>query len=131
MELKYRTLAIQPEFRYWFNEQNERWFLGAHFSMAYYDIALKGKYRYQDHNGKSPALGGGLAAGYRLPISKNKRWKMEFSLGAGVYLLHYDKFHNYRTGLLVGTEKKTVFSLDQANVSFVYAFDLKKKGSLK
>ena len=130
--LKFRTLTVQPEFRYWFKEQNEGWFVGAHFGLGYYNYALDGDYRYQDHNRETPAMGGGLAAGYRTHLSKDKRWKMEFSLGGGIYAANYDKFHNTpdtKDGLMVASSiKKTWYGIDQASVSIAYTFDLKKKG---
>ena len=128
--LKFRTLAIQPEVRYWFDKRY-RWFVGAHFGMGYYNFAFDGDYRYQDHNRETPAIGGGVSIGYRLPISKNNRWRVEFSLGAGVYSNHYDKFHNTprtKDGLMIESIKKTYWGIDQAAVSFSYSFDLKKKG---
>ena len=85
-----------------------------------------------DHNRETPAIGGGVSIGYRLPISKNNRWRVEFSLGAGVYSRHYDKFHNTlrtKDGLMIESIKKTYWGIDQAAVSFSYSFDLKKKGS--
>jgi hypothetical protein len=130
--VKFRTLAVQPEFRYWFNEDNQKFFIGAHFGYAQYvNVAVDGNYRYQDHDGKSPALGGGISVGYRMPISKSDKWDIEFSLGAGVYSLHYDKFHNTprtKDGLMIESIKKTYWGIDQAAVSFSYSFDLKKKG---
>ena len=133
--IKFRTLGIQPEIRYWFHPDNEGWFVGAHFGMAYYNIAWDGDYRYQDHNRETPAMGGGIAAGYRTHLSKNKKWKMEFSLGGGAYLLDYDKFHNTRVtkeGLMVKSSiNKTYWGLDQASISVAYSFDLMKKGGKK
>ncbi len=126
--VKFRTFAVQPEVRYWLSDRNDGWFAGIHGTLAYYNIATDGEYRTQDRDGKSPALGGGLAVGYRMPISRNNRWKLELSIGAGAYKLHYDKFRNYKNGLLVSTEKKTYIGIDQASVSFCYTFDLKKKG---
>jgi hypothetical protein len=129
--IKFRTLAVQPEFRYWLSKYNDGFFAGAHVGLAYYNFAFDGDYRYQDHNRKTPALGGGVNVGYRLPISKNHRWRVEFLLGAGVYLLHYDKFHNTpntKDGLMVESIKKTYWGIDQAAVSFSYTFDLKKRG---
>ncbi len=126
--VKFRTLAVQPELRYWLSENNEGWFAGAHFGLAYYNIATDGKYRTQDHDGKSPAVGGGLAVGYRMPVSRNKRWNMEFTVGAGAYSLNYDRFHNYTNGLRVDNKKKTYIGLDQVAVTFSYSFDLKKGG---
>ena len=129
--VKFRTAMIQPEIRYWFRDDNDGWYAGGHIGIGHYNVATNGEYRTQDHEGKSPALGGGLAFGYRLPISGNKRWKMEFSIGAGAYKLHHDKFRNYHNGLLVYTEKKTYVGIDQAAVSFSYTFDLKKKGGAR
>lgn len=126
--LKFRTFAIQPEFRYWPSKENRGFFAGAHLGFGYYNFALDGGYRYQDRNGKTPTVGGGVAVGYRLPISKNQRWSVEFAVGAGVYPLEYDVFHNGKNGLQVETVKRTYIGLDQVAITFGYAFDLKKKG---
>ena len=129
--VKFRTFAVQPEFRYWLSDENDGFFAGAHFGLAYYNLAIDGDYRYQDHNRETPAIGGGVSIGYRLPISKNNRWRVEFSVGAGAYTNHYDKFHNTpdtKDGLLIEDIRNTYWGIDQAAVSFSYSFDLKKKG---
>ena len=92
-----------------------------------YNLALGGKWRIQDHNGDTPAWGGGVNVGYRLPLSRNERWNVEFSLGAGVYKLHYDKFRNEYNGAYDSSVKKTFFGIDNVAVSFSYMFDLKNK----
>lgn len=71
--IKFRTFAIQPEFRYWLSMHNDGLFTGAHLGLMYYNFATNGNYRYQDHNRRSPAIGGGVSVGYRLPISRNNR----------------------------------------------------------
>lgn len=124
--LKFRTFAIQPELRYWFGD-NEGWFVGAHLGLAYYNYAVQGDWRIQDHNRETPAIGGGFSGGYRMPLGKNGRWTLEFVLGGGVYPLHYDKFHNERNGLLYESKKKTFWGVDNAAVTIAYKFDLKKK----
>ena len=129
--LKFRTFAIQPEVRYWPSRENTGLFAGAHFGWGYYNFAFDGEYRYQDRSAKTPAIGGGLSLGYRLPLSKNRKWNMEIAIGAGCYSLHYDKFHNTadtKEGLLVGSARETYWGIDQAALTFSYAFDLKKKG---
>ena len=125
--IKFRTFALQPEFRYWLSEENDGFFAGAHFGLAYYNFAFDGDYRYQDHNRETPAIGGGVSIGYRLPISKNNRWRVEFSLGAGVYSNHYDKFYNVNNGKLIETYRKTYWGIDNAAVNISYRFDLKKR----
>ena len=129
--IKFRTLAIMPESRYWISENNDGFFAGAHFGLAYYNFAFNGPYRYQDHFRQNPALGGGLSIGYRLPVSKNDRLHLEFSIGGGAYKLHYDIFYNTRhtqEGLLIESVNSTYWGIDQVAVSFSYAIDLKKKG---
>ena len=129
--IKFRTLAIQPELRYWFSGDNAGFFAGAHFGLAYYNFAFDGGYRYQDHAGNTPAIGGGVSIGYRMPISKNERWHMEFALGAGVYANRYDIFHNppcTKEGLMVESIKKPYWGIDQAAISFAYSFDIEKRG---
>ncbi len=125
--LKFRIFTIQPEFRYWFKPENRGWFIGGHFGMAYYNFALQGKWRIQDHNGRTPSLGGGISAGYRMPISRNGRWNAEFSLGAGVYNANYDKFRNEHNGKLGENIRKTFVGVDNVGVTFTYMFDLKKR----
>ena len=99
--------------------------------MAYYNLAFGGDYRYQDYNRETPSVGVGLSVGYRLPVSRNNRWSVEFSLGGGGYSRHYDKFHNTpntKDGLIIETVRKPYWGIDQAAVSVSYSFDLKKKG---
>ena len=125
---KFRTFAIQPEVRYWLNENNHGFFAGAHFTYAQYNVGLNGNdYRYKDHNGNSPALGGGISVGYKLPISRNNKWHIEFSIGAGVYDLYYDKFYNVPNGKLVNSYHKTYWGIDNAAINISYRFDLNKR----
>ena len=126
-EVKFRTLTLQPELRYWFRNNHTGWYTGAHLGASWFNLAAGGDYRYQDHNRCTPALGGGLNGGYRMPMSKNGRWWLEFSLGAGVYQVDYDKFQNRKNGAWIAHEKKVVFAVDQVAVSVTYRFDRKKK----
>ena len=131
--IKFRNFTVQPELRYWLSLReydgylhNAGLFLGAHLEMCYYNFAFDGKYRYQDYRGRTPALGGGLSLGYRLPISRNQRWKLEFSAGAGVYPLDYSLFDNtpdVLDGQWMERRQGTYFGLDQVSISVGYTFD--------
>ncbi len=126
-DLKFRTFAVQPELRWWFNKP-EGLFVGAHFGTAYFNFATKGDWRIQTQDGDRPLWGGGLAAGYRMPLSKrHPRWNIEFSLGAGVYDVYYDKFYNETNGPKADNGHTTFIGIDHAAVSFSYSFDLKKR----
>ena len=127
-DVKFHILSFQPELRFWLSGRNDGVFFGGHLGIAYYNFAFKGDYRYQDHNGDTPAIGAGLAAGYRLPISRDKRLKLEFSVGAGLYQLSYDKFNNTPDGKLAGSVQKVYAGPDQVAVTLSYALGGKKGG---
>ena len=124
--IKFRALTIQPEVRYWFSQENKGWFGGTHLGLCWFNYAKNEELRYQDHEGKSPAWGGGFSFGYRMPISRNQRWSLEFALGAGIYDAHYDTFHNVPNGKKMGTHHTTFIGIDQAVVNLSYRFDIKK-----
>ena len=132
--IKFRNLTVQPEVRWWprlhrYGDlyHNDGFFLGAHAEMSYYNFAFDGAYRYQDHRGHTPALGGGLALGWRHRLGGDDgRWFMEYSAGAGIYPLDYDVFHNtpdVRDGQIVYRRKRTYMGLDQVAVTVGYRFD--------
>lgn len=129
--VKFRTLAFQPELRLWSRPDNMRWFVGAHFGVAQYNMAIGGSRRYQDHDGHSPALGGGISAGYRRTLGRSGRWMMEFSLGAGAYSLHYDAWDNTTSvahGQKAYEKRKTFFGIDNVGITFIYSIPLTGKG---
>ncbi len=123
---KFRTFNVRPEIRYWFADRNYGWFAGAHLGIAYYNFAFNGEKRYQDHDGNTPAYGGGLAVGYRRHFGHDRRWLIEVSAGAGVYALDYDVFRNKHNGLIIDRCKKTYFGLDNIALSFGYTFYIKR-----
>ena len=123
-KVKFRTLTVQPEIRYWMMDENEEGFyVGLHAGLGWWNYALGGDYRYQDHKGRTPSIGGGLSAGYRMNLTADRRWRMEFTLGAGVYSANYDKYANGFNGpLLEESIKKTHFGIDNAAITFIYTF---------
>lgn len=127
---KYRTFTLQPEVRYWFRPDNQGFFVNAHMGVSWYNVAFTGPYRYQDHDGDTPAYGGGIGVGFRFNISRNGLWKLEASVGGGIYRLKYDLFENRPNGLLVGTKSRTFYCLDNVALSICYTFDMtrRKKG---
>lgn len=126
--LKFRGIVLQPEVRYYV-KGNEGFYAGAHFGLGWYNFALDGEFRIQDHRGRRPAFGGGLGLGYTLPFKKHPRWGMEFAIGAGVYDVKYDVFYNEPNGAYAEHGKHdTFFGVDNAAISFTYKFPFKKEG---
>lgn len=126
-DLKFRTFAVMPEVRFWFKPGNDGFFLGVHPGLAYYNIATDGEFRYQDHDGRTPALGGGVSVGFRFAVPRNPKWKFEASVGAGIYRLDYDVFRNVHNGPLVDRRRRTFYGIDNAAFSVCYTFDITRK----
>lgn len=122
--VKFRTSCIQPELRYWTGGGA---YVGVHASLAHFNYALGGGLRRQDHDGKTPAWGGGLSGGYRKRLDAQGNWWMELTAGVGVYRLHYDKFLNRINGPEVGSTRKTFLCIDNLAVTFAYRFDLNQQ----
>ena len=135
--LKFRTFMIQPEFRYYIPKTNGL-YVGAHFGVGHWNFALGDHapmlglddldgWRYQDHKGESPAIGGGLSLGYALQFKKNPNWGMEFAIGGGVYDAKYDVFYNEENGPYHERGARTTYiGVDNVSVSFTYKFDLRR-----
>lgn len=125
-DVKFRTLTLQPELRYWFRGCESSWYAGAHAGISYFNVAWGELFRYQDHQMNTPALGGGLSVGYRKPLGSSKHWCLDLSVGAGIYAIHYDRFINVENGFLVDSHETTYTGIDQASISLSYMFNLAK-----
>ena len=136
--VKFRNFIAQPELRWWPRLRgdghglyhNDGFFVGAHAELAYYNFAFDGRYRYQDHRGRTPALGGGLSLGWRRPFGREQRWSLECALGVGVYPVDYDLFDNtpnYLDGQLMGRRQETYVGIDEVAVTLGYSFGRPKR----
>ena len=122
--IKFRVLAFQPEIRYWFRRDLRGLFIGPHMTFGWYNIAVNGDYRYQDHIQNTPALGGGLGIGYKILLNDNENslWALEFGLGGGFVPLHYDIYYNVKNGRLVGDDYYNYWGPDQVFLSVTFRF---------
>ena len=90
-----RHWVVMPEYRYWFCQSFNGWFVGAHlmggqFNVSDVDMPF-GMFKSLDgrrHEGWF--AGGGVTAGYQWPLSRH--WNLEASFGIGYDYLKYDKF---------------------------------------
>ena len=123
--VKFRTLTIQPEVRYYIPKARG-FYVGAHFGLGHWNFATGGDWRYQDHNAETPSIGGGLGLGYALHFKKMPRLGMEFSIGAGAYNARYDVLYNEMNGPYHKRDQRTLYiGVDNVSISVTYEFDLK------
>lgn len=133
---KFRIAGTQPEVRYWFRNGTFLGpFVGAHFTFGWWNIAPGDGYRYQDHDGKRPTTGGGIEAGWKIPLGQKSkhpdRWGLEFTLGFGYMPLYSDKFYDVHNGMKIGEIHKNYWGIDNAAVSLTYKLNYKKRRNAK
>jgi len=90
-----RHWVLQPEYRYWFCQSFNGWFLGVHamggqFNAGGVKLPFGYKKGLRDHRYEGWFVGGGVTAGYQWPLSKH--WNLETSLGLGYDYIQYDRF---------------------------------------
>lgn len=90
-----RHWLVQPEYRYWFCQSFNGWFLGAHamggqFNAGGVKLPFGLVKDLRDHRYEGWYVGGGVTAGYQWPLSKH--WNLETSIGVGYDYIQYDKF---------------------------------------
>lgn len=83
---------VSLEYRYWLCERFSGHFFGIHGLYSEYNVSghnipilFKKDYRYRGY-----AWGGGVLYGYALPIGK--MWNIEFTVGADVLRMDYDRY---------------------------------------
>lgn len=122
---KFRVLGTQPELRFWLFDDFHGPFLAAHGTLGYYNVALPSwDYRIQDRDGRTPAYGGGLNAGWKFRLDRKRadRWGLEVSLGYGYLHLDFDRFENIDNGPYVSSGIENYLGLDHASVALTYRF---------
>lgn len=90
-----RHWLVMPEYRYWFCQNFNGWFLGVHamggqFNTGGVNLPFGIFKPLRDHRYEGWYAGGGVTAGYQWPLTKH--WNLETSLGVGYDYIQYDKF---------------------------------------
>lgn len=111
---------IQPEFRYWLCERFNGHFFGVHAMYANYNVnghnfmsVFDKDYRYEGY-----ALGGGISYGYHLMLGE--KWGLEFTVGAGIARMKYDRYGCELCDDRLDSKTKTYFGPTKAGISLVF-----------
>ncbi len=139
---KFRGLFIQPEVKRYFGA-HDRFGVGLHFGVGYYNWQYGDDYRYQTHKKRNPIGGAGVSFTYRVGFGGDSRWGLEVVLGLGAYLNDYDRYKtvpctcdpddlsHYVDGRCVCMDpehvRKAFAGIDKLGVSVTYTIDFKRK----
>lgn len=113
-----RTVALQPEARWWMGKETGRGhYLGVHAHAAWFNVKWNDT-RYQDT--RRPLLGAGLSYGYKQPLGEH--WGAEFSLGLGYANMKYNTYYNIVNGAQLDTRIRHYWGITRLGASLVYRF---------
>ena len=124
-QTSFRHWVLNPEYRYWFCEAFNGWFVGAHlnggqFNVASIDMPFGLLDELKDHRYEGWFAGGGISAGYQWVMSKH--WNLEASLGIGYDYIKYDKFKCGECGEKLFSGHKNYFGPTKLALSVLYIF---------
>lgn len=117
--------VVQPEYRYWFCEAFNGWFLGVHlmggeFNVGEVDLPFGLFDNLSTHRYEGWYAGGGVTAGYQWPLSRH--WNLEASLGVGYDYIRYDKFKCGECGEKLKSSHANYFGPTKLAISVLYVF---------
>lgn len=120
-----RHWLVMPEYRYWFCESFNGWFIGAHlmggqFNVSSVELPFGMFPELKDHRYEGWFAGGGISAGYQWMISKH--WNFEASVGLGYDYVKFDKFKCGTCGEKVTSSHTNYFGPTKAALSLIYIF---------
>lgn len=120
-----RHWALQPEYRYWFCEAFNGWFVGVHgvggeFNVGNIELPFNIYEGTKDHRYEGWYAGGGITAGYQWMLSRH--WNFEASVGLGYVYAQFDKYECGWCGEKVFSGHKNYFGPTKAALSFLYIF---------
>lgn len=124
-EKKMRHWVLQPEYRYWFCERFNGWFLGAHlmggeFNVGEVKLPMGIFPDLEDHRYEGWFVGGGVTGGYQWVLSRH--WNIEASVGLGYNYIKYDKFACGYCGELLKSGHRHYFGPTKVALSILYLF---------
>lgn len=122
---KLRHWVVQPEYRYWFCQTFNGWFVGAHLMGGQFNaggVKLPfGQFKaLRDNRYEGWFAGGGLTAGYQWPLARH--WNLETSVGVGYDYIKYDKFECKTCGNKTKTSDTHYVGPTKAALELIYAF---------
>ena len=75
---------------------------------------------FRDNRYEGWFAGGGLTAGYQMPLSRH--WNLETSIGFGYDYIHYDRYECRTCGNLTGEADRNYVGPTKAALELIYMF---------
>lgn len=116
---RWKHWFVQPEARYWLNDNMKGHFFAANMIGGQFNTTLNGARRQ--------GWGAGIGAGYGHSWHFGRNWGVEVEITAGYIRYRYDKYPCAQCGRKTGTRNRNYVGPTKAAVSLVYYFGAEKK----
>lgn len=126
---KWKHWLAQPELRYWFCQPFMKGFLGFHAIGGAYNVGNIRNHisflgtdfsKLSDRRYDGWAVGGGIAYGYAVAMSKH--WNLEFELGVGYVYTEFKKYTCAECSHELGRSHHNYYGPTKAAINLVYLF---------
>lgn len=120
---RWKHWLVQPEYRYWFCERFNGFFLGGHllggqFNFSKTDFPFNVLSDLKDYRYEGEYIGAGVVLGHQWMLGK--RLNLELGIGAGYVRVMYDKFGCDTCGPAIESGNKNYFGPTKASVSLLF-----------
>ncbi|MCD8309640.1 MAG: DUF3575 domain-containing protein [Prevotellaceae bacterium] len=120
-----RHWVVEPEYRHWFCEAFDGWFVGVHalggeFNMGHVKLPLGVLKTLRDHRYEGWYAGAGFTAGYQWVLSRH--WNFEASIGVGYSYIGYKKYDCGTCGRKLKSGHTHYVGPTKTALSLVYLF---------
>lgn len=110
---------VQPEARYWLNDNMEGHFFAANLIGGQFNTTL--------NDARRQGWGAGIGAGYGYSWHFGRHWGVEVEITAGYVRYRYDKYPCAQCGRKIGSRNRNYVGPTKAAVNLVYYFGGGKK----
>jgi hypothetical protein len=116
---KWKSIVVQPEYRWWVGDPFSGHFIGMHAQWAHYNFGNLPFADLETNRYQGDLYGAGISYGYSWYIGK--RWALEATVGLGYNYMEYEKFDCVPCGNTQGWRTQDYFGITKLglNLSFL------------
>ncbi len=115
---KWKSIIVQPEFRWWLCDPFAGHFLGVHAHWAHYNVGNLPFGSLKNNRYQGDLAGAGVSYGYSWYLGR--RWALEATVGVGYSYMWYQRFEQEECGNCYGWEHKNYIGITKLGVSLSY-----------
>lgn len=115
---KFKSVIVQPEFRYWLCDPFSGHFLGAHAHWAHYNFGNLPFGALKNHRYQGDLVGAGISYGYSWYLGR--RWALEGTIGVGYAYMDYQTFEGIECGTCFGWNNTHYLGITKLGLSLSF-----------